>query len=140
MSPRTTTIISASLAAALSLALGACASDDVGFPDGGGNGGNDAAAVTCSVPVGSCSDTSNSLCQDYAGMVPAGTAQQECTAAGNTWSSAPCSTTNTSGGCRFEQPAGTGGTWCATTWFFPPTTTETVIAACPAPGIYIPPS
>jgi hypothetical protein len=131
--------VSRLLALAATLASTACASDDPSFPDGGGSGG-DAASVTCNMPFGSCLATGATMCQDYAGMVPAATAQQECVAAGGTWASTPCATTNTSGACRFEQPAGTGGTWCATVWFFPPTTTENVIATCPSPGIFIPPT
>lgn len=130
------------VALAAAAMLAACASDDdPTFTDAGGTTLPDAStSATCGAPFGSCTVIGGTMCDDYAGPIPAVQARDSCVSAGGTWADAPCATTGTVGGCRIEQPTGDNRVWCVTTWRFPPVTSSDAMSACPAPAVWLPPT
>jgi hypothetical protein len=102
-----------------------------GATGGGGEGGTSGEGGGPFGPgcayVGSCDRIDGSGCLDVGGSVDAATAEQDCEEPGEaTWSTTPCDTQGSVGGCSRENAAG-----CTITWLWPPAT-ETILAmSCP---------
>ncbi len=113
----------------LVLAQAACGADDPSFADGGSLG---------SGLAGSCLmfDGSTTTCAEFHHPAQDPTMYRDaCESEGmGIWSNAACDTAGTVGGCRIA-----GGEASVTTWFFPPSTTATLMQVCTAPATYVPP-
>ena len=89
------------------------------------DGGDDDDDFSCPALVGSCPVLSQSYCVDIEAEpsdIP--NLQRACPS----FTTAPCATAGTVGGCRFRRSSDNK---CDTYWWFPPRTGQSVMESCP---------
>ncbi len=86
-------------------------------------------AIGCADVQASCRIPIGNICYDYAGNDPTalGTLETTCTEQTGTWSTSPCNTSGSVGGCK-----ATSRTACVVGWQFPPDSASVQKSACTA--------